>query len=148
MRLLLALCVAALGGSATAEPLASDRGLDGFVTVDRLPVPEHPVLAAGRLVWADNCQNCHGGDKFTGAPKITSTRAWSPRIEQGFDVLIDHAVNGFIGPKYTQMPARGGNPDLSDDQVASAIAFMVWASGSKDAAIAHADHYLSEGKSK
>ena len=124
----LAVCACALGAHAQTF-VASDRGLDGFVTVDRLPVPDDALLQAGRAVWGDNCANCHGGNKATGAPKITSTKAWSPRIEQGMAVLIAHALEGFVGPRYTQMPARGANPDLTDQEVAAAVAFMVWASG-------------------
>ena len=115
---------------AQADPtLASEAGLDGFITFDRLPVPEHPVLATGHSIFGDTCQNCHGGNKATGAPKVTSTKAWAPRIDQGMDVLIDHALNGFVGPTYTQMPARGANPDLTDAEVTAAVAFMVWSSG-------------------
>lgn len=122
--------LAACAGMVQADnDIASKRGLDGFITVDRLPVPDDPLLQSGRLVWGDSCSNCHGGNKATGAPKITSTLAWAPRIEQGMTVLIDHALSGFVGPKYTQMPARGANPDLTDTEVAAAVAFMVWSSG-------------------
>jgi cytochrome c5 len=58
------------------------------------------------------------------------------------DVLIDHALNGFVGPTYTQMPARGANPDLTDDEVTLAVAFMVWSSGGADLVQA----YLSNTK--
>jgi cytochrome c5 len=108
--------------------------LDGFVTFERLPEPSDPYLAQGRMVYGDTCQNCHGGNKATGAPKVTSTKAWARRIEQDMDVLIAHAINGFVGPKYTQMPARGANPDLTDDEVASAVVFMVWISGGAEMA--------------
>ncbi len=124
----LAACVVASGIHAQVI-VASEQGLEGFVSVERLPLPEDPFLQAGRQVWGDNCSNCHGGNKATGAPKVTSTRAWDPRIAQGMETLIDHALNGFVGPKYTQMPARGANPDLTDEEVASAVAFMVWTSG-------------------
>jgi cytochrome c5 len=50
-------------------------------------------------------------------------------------VLVDHAINGFVGPRYTQMPSRGANPDLTDEQVSAAVAFMVWASGGADVAL-------------
>ena len=120
---------------AQADPtLASEQGLDGFITSDELPVPSHPVLAEGYRIFGATCQNCHGGNKATGAPKITSTKAWGPRIDQGMGVLIDHALNGFVGPKYTQMPARGANPDLTDAEVTAAVAFMVWMSGGAETA--------------
>ena len=114
--------------------MATDRGLKGFITADRLAAPEDTVLALGYATYGATCQNCHGGNRATGAPKVTATRAWAPRIEKGMDVLIDHALNGFIGPKYTQMPARGANPDLTDGEVAAAVAFMVWISGGADVA--------------
>jgi len=123
---------------AQADPnIATPRGLDGFIGVERLPVPDDAFLAAGSITYGETCQNCHGGVKGVGAPKVTSTKAWEPRIAQGMDVLIDHALNGFIGPKYTQMPARGANPDLTDEQVASAVTFMVWLSGGADTAEAY-----------
>lgn len=120
----------------TLADVLSGPGLKGFVTVDRLPVPADPVLQAGRAVWESTCMACHGGNKATGAPKITATRKWGPRIAQGLPTLIDHATQGFIGKTYAEMPPRGGNPDLSDAQIASAVAFMVWASGGADAALA------------
>lgn len=122
-----------------AEELVSERGLKGFITVDRLPVPDQPWLASGREIWSGTCENCHGGNKATGAPKITSTRAWSWRIEQGFDVMVPHAIEGFIGKTFAQMPERGGNLELTDDEVASAVAFMVWASGGAEEALAYAE---------
>lgn len=140
MRALLILVVAAqFGGPVAAEvaltDVVSERGLKGFVTVDRLPVPAEPVLQQGRTVWEGTCMACHGGNKATGSPKITATKKWKPRIAQGLPTLIEHAVQGFIGKTYSEMPARGGNPDLTDEQIASAVAFMVWASGGKDAVL-------------
>lgn len=123
-------------GTAQAEPTLDDvlsaKGLSGFVTLDRLPMPDHPVLQTGRLVWEDTCMGCHGGNKATGAPKITATKKWQPRIAKGLPTLIDHATNGFVGKTYAEMPPRGANPDLSDSDVAAAVTFMVWASGGAD----------------
>jgi cytochrome c5 len=49
---------------------------------------------------------------------------WAPRIAQGNDLLHKHAIEGFTGAK-GQMPARGGNTALTDDEVKAAVAFMV-----------------------
>jgi cytochrome c5 len=114
------------------DPVVTERGLDGFIRVDALPTPDHPYLQKGREIWGDTCGGCHGGNKATGAPKITSSKAWATRIDQGMDTLIDHAVNGFVGPKYMQMPALGGNTALTDEEVSAAVAFMVWTSGGDD----------------
>ena len=127
-----------------APSLALAGELEGFVTRDRLPDPELPVLMRGGSVWEDTCQNCHGGNKLTGAPKVTSAEVWAPRIAQGLDTLFSHAIDGFIGAKYAQMPARGGNPDLTDEDVRAAVAFMVWASGGQDAALAWAETQETE----
>ena len=102
MRMLLALAVPALPSLLVAEEL------DGFVTRDRLDDPGHPVLLQGAQVWEDTCQSCHGGNKLVGAPKITSNKAWAPRIARGLDALAANATEGFVGPTYKQMPARGG----------------------------------------
>lgn len=145
--LLLWLVSGGLPGAALADlPLSgilSDKGLKGFVKVDRLPVSEDTGLAQGREIWGETCFKCHGGNKAIGAPKITSTGDWAPRIEQGMDVLFDHVINGFTGPTYSIMPARGGT-DLSDDDLRKAMSFMVWASGGADLAL----DYLAKTESQ
>ncbi|SPF78421.1 c-type cytochrome [Pseudoprimorskyibacter insulae] len=120
------------------DGIVSAKGLKGFVRASKLPDPKDPVLAAGKAVWAGTCQACHGGNKAIGAPKITSSDDWSPRIAQGLDVLFDHAINGFLGAKYAEMPAKGGNADLSDADVKAAVAFMIWASGGAEPALGYA----------
>ena len=45
-------------------------------------------------------------------------------IAQGMDVLKDHAINGYTGSA-GYMPAKGGRVDLSDDEVAAAVDYMV-----------------------
>jgi cytochrome c5 len=140
-------CAALLvGAPATAEVALSDvlsaRGLDGFVSADRLPEPDAPTLVQGKGVWEGTCMACHGGNKATGAPKITATKTWQPRIAQGLPTLIDHATQGFVGKTYTEMPARGGNRDLSDAEIAAAVTFMVWASGGE----AEAQAFIEQNK--
>ncbi len=107
----------------------SPRGLDGLITPDRLPVPEDAFLLEGRSVWEGTCMKCHGGNKATGAPKITATKKWQPRIAQGLPTLFEHATEGFVGKTYAEMPPRGANPNLSDAEIEKAVTFMVWASG-------------------
>lgn len=125
-----------LAGGALASPavlspsdVVSAKGLEGFVKAERLPVPEAAFLAEGRAIWAENCENCHGGDALTGAPKITSEKKWAKRIAKGLPMLFVQAKQGFLGPTYKEMPARGGNSDLTDREVEAAVAFMVWTSG-------------------
>jgi cytochrome c5 len=60
----------------------------------------------------------------SGAPKIGDKDAWAPRADQGMATLLDHAVNGYKG-----MPARGGNPKLSDDEMKNAVAYLLEEAG-------------------
>jgi hypothetical protein len=58
------------------------------------------------------------------APKIGDKAAWAKLIKEGLDNLTKEAIKGV-----KQMPPRGGNPDLSDIEVARAIAYMANQSG-------------------
>lgn len=87
------------------------------------PVEGDPALARGQAVWIENCRRCHATG-LSGAP-IIATEAWGPRAAKGLGTLFAHALHGFEGPTGTQMPARGGNPDLADDDVKAAVRFMV-----------------------
>ena len=108
----------------TPDKPVGDGPLDGLVTVDRLPTPDDPVLVKGRSVWSGTCHNCHGLG-IADSPKITDRKAWAPRIAKGKNVLYEHALHGFFGPDGAMMPERGGNPDLSDDEIRAAVDFMV-----------------------
>ena len=83
------------------------------------------VLLSGEAVYTGNCLACHGSGA-AGSPKFGDAAAWSPRIAQGYDVLVKHALEGIRA-----MPARGGNPDLDDVEVARAVVYMANQGGAK-----------------
>lgn len=84
----------------------------------------------GQQVFDKVCAQCHAADvNVAFSPKLGNNGEWAPRIAQGFDTLVAHAVNGFTGPQGGQMPARGGDTTLTDDEVARAVAYMANASG-------------------
>jgi cytochrome c5 len=93
-------------------------------TAETVAEPE-PVAAAlsGPQVYNNACLACHGAG-IGGAPVPGDADAWAPRIAQGLDVLKDHAINGYQGSA-GYMPAKGGRVDLSDEEVASAVEYMV-----------------------
>lgn len=86
-------------------------------------VPEDPVLLAGKKVYNIECGLCHDEGEEA-APRLAKANQWDYRIAKGEATLIDHAINGFRGDE-GKMPAKGGNPDLTDEQIAQAVKFMV-----------------------
>jgi cytochrome c5 len=122
---LLLLAVAACGcdgaGSAGAPPPPPEP-VDTAPPVWDVPLDD-PRLEEGRLVWRETCRPCHGTG-LAGAPRIGDRQAWAPRLAKGTDVLVEHALGGFEGPAGTQMPARGGRADLSDDAIRKAVEFV------------------------
>lgn len=81
-------------------------------------------LKQGRAIWLGTCEACHAND-VAGAPLVTNKAAWAPRLAKGPEMLYRSALNGLTGPKGTQMPPRGGNDKLTDDQVRLAVDYMV-----------------------
>ncbi|HEX6136067.1 MAG TPA: c-type cytochrome [Casimicrobiaceae bacterium] len=76
----------------------------------------------GEQVYAQVCKTCHDAG-LAGAPKIGDKAAWGPRIAQGEKTLVQHAIAGFQG-KTGVMPPKGGNADLTDDEVHRAVAYL------------------------
>ena len=93
-----------------------------------------PTAGAGKggeeLVKA-LCSACHGAGVL-GSPKIGDQAAWGPRIAQGYETLVQNAIKGI-----RMMPAKGGNPALTDAEVADAVAYMANQSGANFSAPAH-----------
>ena len=78
---------------------------------------------SGEEVYKTVCLMCHQAGMLN-APKFGDTQAWAPRIAQGYEVLVQHAIKGI-----RSMPAKGGNASLSDNEVASAVLYMSNSSG-------------------
>ncbi|MBQ5950244.1 cytochrome c5 family protein [Massilia sp. ST3] len=102
--------------AARVRPVAEE----GYTLVDA-NAPK--VLQAGGAVYAAVCAACHDSGA-AGAPKTGDSGAWGARIAQGYDTLVKHAIEGIRA-----MPAKGGNPDLDNVEVARAVVFMTNKSG-------------------
>lgn len=110
------------------EPLAAvaqvEANIKPLATVEVAVADAGPhVDKSGEEVVKAVCSMCHAAGLMN-APKIGDKGQWAPRIAQGYDLLINHAVNGI-----RTMPAKGGNPALSEGEIANAVANMANASG-------------------
>ena len=83
----------------------------------------------GQRVYGSLCFTCHGTPEGAGGlpniPHFGDLESWAPRIAQGAALLYERALNGFTGESGIPMPARGGNPSLSDDEIKAAVDFIV-----------------------
>lgn len=76
---------------------------------------EHP----GKEAYDKNCAVCHKTDAM-GAPDVGNVKAWKKVLEKGMDKVLHNALNGTGA-----MPPKGGNPDLTEDEIKSIIDYMV-----------------------
>src|SRR5882672_1880713 len=82
-----------------------------------------PPSRNGQQVYQATCVVCHGAG-IAGAPKLGDKGQWAKRIAKGTDALYASAVNGVQGSAGA-MPAKGGNPALSNAEVRAAVDYMV-----------------------
>jgi cytochrome c5 len=131
-RLALSLALVSLGLMAAcskqeAAPAAAPQTTAAATTAAPAPAPAPAAEnALVKKVFGSTCSMCHAAG-VAGAPKPGDKADWGPRIDQGVDTLYKHALEGFNGAK-GQMPARGGNTALKDDEVKAAVDYMVAAS--------------------
>lgn len=121
-------------GMTEEEALAERIAPVGKVNMDGPQVAEADEDAAGggeegagddsletaAQVYDEVCAACHA-EGVAGAPATDATDTWEERVaDDGVDTLYDHAINGF-----NAMPPRGGNSALSDEQVQSAVDYIL-----------------------
>lgn len=88
--------------------------------------PNAPKIErTGEQVYLEVCAGCHDSGAL-GAPRHKEAGDWGKRLAQGYDTLLTHALKGF-----NKMPARGGDPDLSDLEVARSVVHMTNAAGAR-----------------
>ncbi|HIL17871.1 MAG TPA: cytochrome c5 family protein [Gammaproteobacteria bacterium] len=77
----------------------------------------------GKKIYNGMCVACHGAG-VAGAPRVGDKGAWAERIDKGATTLYANAINGVQGSSGV-MPAKGGNPALSDDEIKAVVDYMV-----------------------
>ena len=90
-----------------------------------LLAPVFALADSGKEVYDNRCSLCHAGGAG-GAPKFKNREDWAPRAARGKLALYDVALHG--KPNTAMMP-RGGFRDLSNDEVMSAVDYMVAQAG-------------------
>ncbi|NYZ61458.1 c-type cytochrome [Luteimonas deserti] len=76
----------------------------------------------GGTIYQNLCAGCHTSGAG-GAPTLVRAQ-WAARLAQGTETLYRHSIEGFVGEAGV-MPARGGNPALSDEQMQVTVDWMV-----------------------
>ena len=84
---------------------------------------EEPGKRTGEEIVTKVCGACHSSGALN-APKTGDADAWAPRIAKGFDALIQTATTGI-----NNMPPKGGATDLTDKELARAVAYLANQSG-------------------
>ncbi|WP_069081810.1 c-type cytochrome [Pseudomonas sp. TCU-HL1] len=93
-------------------------GVDSKPAVPRTAATLTPANKALAQVYDSSCKLCHA-DPASGAPLTGDAPAWSPRIAQGVDTLLDHSINGYNG-----MPPMGMCMQCSEEEFLALISFM------------------------
>ena len=116
-----------------AKPSAGSDGLGAEAVAKRLqPVGSvevrdasaPAVLRTGDQVYAGQCAACHAAG-VAGAPKFGDAGAWAPRVQTGYDALLNSVLKG-----KGAMGAQAGG-EYSDFELGRAVVHMVNSSGGK-----------------
>lgn len=86
--------------------------------------PVTPAVArTGEQVFNTVCTACHTAG-ILNAPKIDDKAAWEPRAAKGLSGLLASSTTGL-----NQMPAKGGDPSLTEQELSEAITYMLGKAG-------------------
>jgi len=120
-----ALCVATLSGSLNETKIIERIKPIGEVNVEAGGTAQAEkkvntaVLDIGQNRYEQTCKMCHETG-LADAPKLGDKAAWKPRIDQGMETLMKHALQGLKA-----MPPKGGCISCSDEEIQKAVEYMV-----------------------
>lgn len=79
----------------------------------------------GLAVYERGCIACHGADGTGSLPGVPDLTGPSGRLSEDAALLLRHVRDGFRSPDSPMaMPARGGDPSLTDAELAAALHYM------------------------
>lgn len=120
------LAAAVMAGCGKAPELDGERTATLIQPVARLEVQRVQVAAGNRTgaeIYQALCTSCHAAGLLA-APKTGEAGDWTDRIALGFDAMVASVIDG-----KGAMPARGGGADLTDTEVARAVAYLLNTAG-------------------
>ena len=80
---------------------------------------------AGKVVYEQTCIACHGGDGRGAIEGMPTLDKHQGPLGQPDDVVMGHIMDGFeSGNAPMAMPPMGGNPELSESDIADVLAYM------------------------
>lgn len=79
----------------------------------------------GREIYSQTCVACHGADGTGAIEGIPDFTIAGGRLSKSDGVLLADMINGFQSEgSLMAMPPKGGNPDLTDQDLADTLAYM------------------------
>lgn len=73
----------------------------------------------GPVIYRHVCAACHATG-VAGAPRLGDKGAWAPRLAAGRAAMLTSVLRG-----KGQMPPKGGNASLTDEDVKTALDYML-----------------------
>lgn len=77
----------------------------------------------GRSIYLAFCAHCHDNGAQN-AQIIGDKAGWKSRLSQGYDTLVKHSIDGYMGA-LGYMPPRGGYPELTDGEIKAAVSYII-----------------------
>jgi len=99
-------------------PVSTERSwVDNYSWMGKVSMGH--VESKEEKIYNQTCAACHDNEA-TGAPVVGDKKEWEKRAAKGKDLLYKHAIDGF-----NAMPPKGGNMELSDEDVKAVVDYML-----------------------
>lgn len=87
--------------------------------------------ARGHAVYEAACLACHGADGAGAFPSVPDLTEAGGVLSKPDDVLMENMINGIQSPDSPMpMPAKGGDPSLTEEDIRAVLRYMRAAFGS------------------
>ena len=106
----------------TRNCLISSLAVLTLLFVPSLSQAQEP--STGEAIYQQNCAGCHGSDgtgRMHGVPDFTKANGVLSKPESE---LVQNTINGVRGGGMFGMPPKGGNPNLSKQDIVNVIRYM------------------------
>ncbi|MCW8955974.1 MAG: cytochrome c [Gammaproteobacteria bacterium] len=79
---------------------------------------------SGEQIYMQTCIVCHGDDGSGNMPGVPDLADNKQLLTEKDSVIVERIKAGIQSPGNLSMPARGGNPDLTDEQLLSVLVYV------------------------